>query len=116
MKRQKWVNDAKCGISSVLDKNERLRIIGGREATRGRWPWQVVILNRSREPFCGGTLISPQFVVTAAHCVRKRLLVRGGEHDLLSDEDSEQEVRVSQAFVHPNYDAETVDNDVAILK
>ena len=63
-----------------------LRIIGGREATRGHWPWQVAILNKYKEVFCGGTLIAPGWVLTAAHCVRKHLYVRVGEHDLVINE------------------------------
>ena len=56
--------------------------IGGRESQHGKWPWQVAILNKYREPFCGGTIVAPGWVLTAAHCVRKHLFVRLGEHDL----------------------------------
>ncbi|CAI9743293.1 serine protease 44-like [Octopus vulgaris] len=48
------------------------RIIGGFEVRRNSWPWQVAILTRSKKQYCGGTLISPQWVLTAAHCIRKR--------------------------------------------
>ncbi|RWS14716.1 chymotrypsinogen B-like protein [Dinothrombium tinctorium] len=110
------IDNINCGVSYAKDIRSKLRIIGGREATKGRWPWQVAILNRLREPFCGGTLIAPQFVLTAAHCVRKRLFVRAGEHDLFKNEGTEQEVRVVEAFVHPKFDVETVDNDIALLR
>jgi secreted trypsin-like serine protease len=59
---------------------------GGREAAKGRWSWQVAILNKYREVFCGGTLIAPGWVLTAAHCVRKHLFVKLGEHDLIIKE------------------------------
>ncbi|CAG2122496.1 unnamed protein product, partial [Medioppia subpectinata] len=111
------IDDLQCGVSSVMtDMASNLRIIGGRESTKGRWPWMVSILNRYHEPFCGGTIISPQFIITAAHCVRRRLYVRAGEHDLIFADGYEQQIRVSDIFVHPDYDAETVDNDIAVLR
>lgn len=57
------IDDQNCGIR---DANVRsmLRIIGGRSA-RSRWPWMVAILNSHYQPYCGGTLIAPQYVVTA---------------------------------------------------
>nr|CAH0112627.1 unnamed protein product [Daphnia galeata] len=103
------------GISN-LSYNLQLRIIGGREATPGRWPWQVAILNRFKEAFCGGTLIGTRWVLTAAHCLRKRLYVRIGEYDLVEDDGTEMDFRVEEVFVHPEYDPETVDNDVALLR
>lgn len=50
------------------------RIVGGHETTVGRWPWQVAIDYVRPDPFppiftCGGSLVAPNVVVTAAHCV-----------------------------------------------
>ena len=52
-----------CGIKP------RARIVGGTDAPKGAWPWQAQIRTTSGFPFCGGTLVAPQWVVTAAHCV-----------------------------------------------
>uniref|UniRef100_A0A1B0GK59 Putative trypsin-like serine protease n=1 Tax=Lutzomyia longipalpis TaxID=7200 RepID=A0A1B0GK59_LUTLO len=109
----------KCGIPAIRPRKDywrMLKIIGGRTARRGQWPWQVAIFNRFKEAFCGGTLISPMWIITAAHCVRKRLYVRLGEHNLEVKDGTEVEYRVEYAIKHPKYDKKTVDNDVAMLK
>ena len=104
------------GQKSSADIAWALKIIGGREADPGRWPWQIVILNKYREAFCGGTLVHPRWILTASHCVRKHLIVRVGEHDLVVHEGSEKEFVVQRAILHPNYNRDTVDNDVALLE
>jgi Trypsin len=44
------------------------KIIGGTEVTKGRYPYMVVLLDRSFQLICGGSLIAPNVVLTAAHC------------------------------------------------
>jgi secreted trypsin-like serine protease len=46
---------------------EHIRITNGYAAERGQFPWQVGLVINSRS-FCGGSLISNQWVLTAAHC------------------------------------------------
>lgn len=130
-----------CGIATAVTNRKKpashlLRIIGGRVVRRGSYPWQVAILNRfkvifsfsisciviqcrksnSQEAFCGGTLINKQWILTAAHCVRKRLYVRLGDHNLEDKDGTEVEYRVEYAIRHPYYDKTTVDNDIALLR
>lgn len=70
-RKQKQNSDYKpqnlqCGFPSIRNKNNdfALKIIGGKTSRRAAWPWQVAILNRYKEAFCGGTLISPNWVLT----------------------------------------------------
>ncbi|XP_043646666.1 uncharacterized protein LOC122615685 [Drosophila teissieri] len=109
-----------CGIvrsgTGRRSMSNMLKIIGGRAARKGEWPWQVAILNRFKEAFCGGTLIAPRWVLTAAHCVRKVLFVRIGEHNLNYEDGTEIQLRVMKSYTHPNFDKRTVDSDVALLR
>lgn len=43
-------------------------MIAGQNSKQGQWPWQIAMLKNGRFS-CGGSLIYPQWVVTAAHCV-----------------------------------------------
>lgn len=102
------------------------RIIGGSAALISDFPWQVALVRGSiadpmRSQFCGGTLIARNLVVTAAHCVDnaivrsdpKRLAIIAGASAF---ETGGQRVGVTAVFKHPNWNRETFDFDVAVLR
>ena len=60
-----------CGKPTFTPKRSTARVIGGADATRGSWPWQILMFFNN-EASCGGSLISKNWVVTAAHCVGRR--------------------------------------------
>nr|XP_027323619.1 ovochymase-2 isoform X1 [Anas platyrhynchos] len=97
------------------------RIVGGSQVKQGSHPWQVS-LKRRQKHFCGGTIVSAQWVVTAAHCILERnileyLNVTAGEYDLRIRENGEQTLPVKYVIKHPNFDPRRPMNyDVALLK
>ncbi|XP_062053495.1 ovochymase-2 [Lepus europaeus] len=97
------------------------RIVGGSHVEKGSYPWQVS-LKRRQKHICGGTIISPQWVITAAHCVTKRnsvsnLNVTAGEHDLSQTEPEEQTFAIKTVIIHPHFSAKKpMDYDIALLK
>jgi secreted trypsin-like serine protease len=62
------LNWSGCGVRSSAVTADADKIVGGTAAQVGDWPWQVSLQYRG-DHICGGTLISNQWVLTAAHCV-----------------------------------------------
>jgi hypothetical protein len=91
-------------------------IVGGVETSEGDWPWLVSLQNESGHQ-CGASLVAPDAVITAAHCVYGSapadLTAVIGRHDLRTD--SGEQHRVDQIVIHPNYDPYEYDYDIAVL-
>uniref|UniRef100_A0A8C5QLD5 Trypsin n=1 Tax=Leptobrachium leishanense TaxID=445787 RepID=A0A8C5QLD5_9ANUR len=100
--------------SAALDDD---KIINGYECSRNSQPWQVYFTNYG-EGSCGGSLITSQWIISAAHCYEppRGLVAHLGDHDISKEEGTEQHIQVEKAYVHPNYSRFTASNDFMLVK
>ncbi|OUR87862.1 hypothetical protein A9Q81_25315 [Gammaproteobacteria bacterium 42_54_T18] len=104
-------------ISTSAYSMPTVRIIGGAESTPDTYPWMVSLQSKDGQHFCGASLISNQWILTAAHCVNEDkaddLQVVISEFDLTTKSQQEVTRTISQISYHKDYGD---DNDIAILK
>uniref|UniRef100_A0A8C3T1J8 Peptidase S1 domain-containing protein n=1 Tax=Chelydra serpentina TaxID=8475 RepID=A0A8C3T1J8_CHESE len=87
------------------------KIIGGYECSPHSQPWQVSL--NTGYHFCGGSLITDQWVVSAAHCCPRRV---GADHNIQVFEHTEHLMRIETIVLHPSYDDQTLDHDIMLIK
>lgn len=112
-----------CGVRPLFRTS---RIVGGKGAIFGEFPWQVLVrestwLGLFTKNKCGGVLISHKYVMTAAHCqpgFLASLVAVFGEFDISGDKESKRSIsrNVKRVIVHRQYDPATFENDLALLE
>ncbi|XP_067876422.1 salivary plasminogen activator beta-like [Heterodontus francisci] len=116
------VVNSKCGQRQY----KMNKIAGGNQATIEFHPWQVALFvteRRSTNPYfiCGGSLIHPCWVLTAAHCIDTRVShtkyhVLLGRRSINEPTKNDQIFAVEKIISHEKFDEDIYDNDIALLK
>lgn len=119
-----------------INSTPRGRIIGGQDAFAGQFPWvaAIYLTNDQGNYFCGGSLFTNQFVLTAGQCVnqlvdidllsifffnfvfRARIFtILLGTHQLQGN-DLTVRVATETYFLHPDFNPLTLEHDVGVIK
>ncbi|XP_074600090.1 proclotting enzyme-like [Brevipalpus obovatus] len=109
--------DKVCGISP------NTRIVGGTDAHPKSWPWMAGLINKTgKRTFCGASLISEWYLITAAHCLIGQnhldILIRLGAYDFSADGNSDdaKDYEMENFRIHERYNSRSQENDIAMIK
>ncbi|CAF2840636.1 unnamed protein product [Rotaria sp. Silwood2] len=104
-------------ITTVTSQN-----VGGEVASDYAWSW-IISLQRSGNHTCAATLLTSEYAVTAASCVEQAIgdiselsILAGTNYLHYASSTIIQQRSIIQVVIHPDYDASTSTNDIAILK
>nr|XP_045623846.1 serine protease nudel-like isoform X2 [Procambarus clarkii] len=106
-------------LAQGLRDDGRVRIVGGEDSAADVWTFLVSLVRKGRHG-CGGTIISADWILTAAHCCLGSLKSLTDIHVGMLRTNSfspfEQTSIISHVFLHDQYDSKHITNDLALIK
>ncbi|KAJ1810950.1 hypothetical protein LPJ77_000489 [Coemansia sp. RSA 2523] len=94
------------------------RIMGGSDADYSKYPFIVYLYNQADKSFCGGSIISDTWILTAAHCIKQAsasdILVFIGQAEYSLD--TSKGTKIAAVTNHPQYDDATMENDISLIR
>ena len=105
-------------IIGEYNGNVSPHIVGGEEAQLGSVPHQVSLQDKGYH-YCGGSIVTSNFIFTAAHCCPEttaHVSIYAGLNNIKSPEEGAQKISVQEVFIHPNYTDDHLVNDICILR
>ncbi|KAJ3656387.1 hypothetical protein Zmor_015469 [Zophobas morio] len=107
-------------VWSRVQARSNSRIIGGQAAIAGQFPYAAAIYKTTEtgKYFCGGVLVSSEWVLTAGQCVDGAILftIYLGTTKLEEPDSTIVTVSTDTYVLHPGYNPETLDNDIGLIK
>ncbi|XP_070607244.1 coagulation factor X [Erythrolamprus reginae] len=99
------------------DDGRKVRVVNGTDCKPGECPWQALLINENDVGFCGGTILSSIYVLTAAHCMNQTKFIKVvvGELDT-SRRTTGRLHAVDKIYVHQKFVLATYDYDIAIIQ
>lgn len=107
-------------VAAAVPASADVRIVGGTKASTQTYPYAVYLAQPDGFQFCGGTLVTSEKVVTAAHCVKSMAQTPGEVYVVAGRDDKKNQsagvsVQVEDIWVHPQYTDALKGHDAAVL-